>query len=150
MSGLFQLRPYRDSDEAAAIGLWQRTWQQAYPEIDFAARLAWWRQRWRDELVPAARITVAEDDAGALIGFVIIDADGYLDQLVADRNHWGSGLALQLVDHAKQLSPTGISLLVNADNSRAIRFYEKAGFLHGGDDVNPVSGRKVHRMTWTP
>lgn len=150
MSGLFHLRHYRDSDEDAAIGLWQRTWQQAYPEIDFAARVAWWRQRWRDELVPTARITVAEDDAGALIGFVTIDAAGYLDQLVADRSHWGSGLALQLVDRAKQLSPTGISLLVNADNSRAIRFYEKAGFLHGGDDVNPISGRKVRRMTWTP
>lgn len=150
MGGLFHLRPYRAGDETAAIELWQRTWQQAYPEIDFAARVAWWRQRWRDELVPAARITVAEDGAGALIGFVTIDASGYLDQLVADRSHWGSGLALQLVNRAKQLSPAGISLLVNADNSRAIRFYEKAGFLHGGDDVNPISGRKVRRMTWTP
>jgi putative acetyltransferase len=150
MRGLFHLRPYRDGDEDAAIELWQRTWQQAYPEIDFAARVAWWRQRWRDELVPATRITIAEDDAGALIGFVTIDASGYLDQLVADRNHWGSGLALELVNHAKQLSPTGITLLVNADNNRAIHFYEKAGFLHGGDDVNPISGRKVRRMTWTP
>jgi len=36
----------------AAIALWLRTWQQTYPDIDFAARLDWWRTRWRDELVP--------------------------------------------------------------------------------------------------
>ena len=35
----FQLRPYRREDEDAAISLWQQTWQQAYPGIDFAARV---------------------------------------------------------------------------------------------------------------
>ena len=34
------LRPYLMDDEDTAITLWQRTWQQAYPHIDFAARLA--------------------------------------------------------------------------------------------------------------
>ena len=41
------LRRYLTDDEDTAITLWQRTWQQAYPHIDFAARLAWWRERWR-------------------------------------------------------------------------------------------------------
>ena len=43
----FTLRPYAPADEAAAIELWRRTWQAAYPDIDFAARLGWWRERWR-------------------------------------------------------------------------------------------------------
>src|SRR5688500_20243416 len=81
MSAPFQLRPYRAEDEDAAIALWLETWQLAYPSIDFAARLTWWRQRWRSELVPNAAIVVAEQ-AGALIGFVTIDPEGYLDQLV--------------------------------------------------------------------
>ena len=38
MAPAFRLRPYRTEDEDAAISLWQQTWQQAYPEIDFAAR----------------------------------------------------------------------------------------------------------------
>ena len=143
------LRPYTTADEQAAIALWLRTWQQTYPGIDFAARVAWWRERWRGELVPNAEVIVAEAD-GILAGFVTIDASGYLDQLVVEPAHWGSPLATQLVDAAKQRSPGGITLLVNKDNARAIAFYEKNGFTYVSEDVNPVSGRPVNRMRWRP
>ena len=147
MAATFHLRPYRGEDEDAAIALWLQTWQQAYPSIDFAGRENWWRERWRSELVPKAEIIVAER-AGALIGFVTIDASGYLDQLVVAPDHWGSKLATALVDEAKRLSPDCIRLLVNTDNIRAIRFYERNGFAHAGEDVNPTSGRPVLRMEW--
>ncbi|WP_454624603.1 N-acetyltransferase family protein [Bradyrhizobium cenepequi] len=149
MSDPFNLRPYRAEDEDAAIELWRRTWQQAYPTIDFDARVAWWRARWRSELVPKAVIIVAEE-ANAIIGFVTIDRSGYLDQLVVDPVQWGSKLASALVDEAKRLSPDGVTLLVNKDNGRAIRFYERNGFVHAGEDVNPTSGRPVLKMRWKP
>jgi putative acetyltransferase len=145
----FTLRLYRASDEDAAIALWQRTWQQAYPSIDFAARVAWWRERWRSELVPNAAVVLAEQ-AGALTGFVTIDASGYLDQLVVHPDYWGSPLASALVDEAKRRSPAGITLLVNKDNARAIRFYERNGFVPAGEDINPISGRPVLKMAWKP
>jgi putative acetyltransferase len=145
----FTLRPYRAEDEDAAIELWRATWQAAYPQIDFSARLAWWRERWRAELVPNAAIIVAEQ-AGALIGFVTNDPNGYLDQLVVGPDHWGSPIATALVDEAKRLSPLGITLRVNKDNARAIRFYERNSFVSAGDDVNPTSGRPVLKMTWRP
>jgi putative acetyltransferase len=147
VAAAFQLRPYRVEDEDVSIELWRQTWQQAYPSIDFAARVAWWRERWRNELVPNAQIIVAEQ-ARALIGFVTIDDKGYLDQLVVSPDHWGSELANALVDEAKRLSPAGVTLLVNKDNSRAIRFYERNGFVHAGEDVNPTSGRPVLKMVW--
>jgi len=143
----FELRPYRGEDEDAAIALWQSTWQQAYPHIDFAARVAWWRERWRSELVPQAAIVVAEE-AGELTGFVTIDPSGYLDQLVVSPPHWGSELATLLVDEAKRRSPDRITLLVNQDNARAIRFYARCGFVHAGEGVNPTSGRPVLKMEW--
>src|SRR5580700_4136147 len=99
MSPPFHLRPYRAGDEDAAIALWLETWQQAYPSIDFAARVNWWRERWRAELVPNAAIVVAEQQ-GEPIGFVTIDVSGYLDQLVVAPDHWGSELAGALVDEA--------------------------------------------------
>ena len=145
----FTLRPYRAEDEEAAISLWHKTWQQAYPSINFAARLAWWRERWRKELVPDVAIIVA-DLAGELAGFVTIDGTGYLDQLVVAPEHWGSELGTMLLDEAKRRSPAGIRLLVNTDNARAIRFYERNGFVHAGEDVNPTSGRPVLRMEWMP
>jgi putative acetyltransferase len=57
-------------------------------------------------------------------------------------------LATALLDRAKQLSPGEITLLVNADNARAIRFYQRNGFVHAGEDINPTSGRPVLRMVW--
>ena len=147
MAGTFHLRPYRPDDEDAAIALWLRTWQQAYPAIDFAARVPWWRERWRSELVPKAAIIVAEQD-GVPVGFVTIDASGYLDQLVVAPDRWGSELATALVDEAKRRSPDRVTLLVNKDNARAIRFYERNGFVHAGEDVNPTSGRPVLKMEW--
>ena len=149
MSVGFQLRPYRAEDEDAAIALWLETWRLAYPSIDFTARVAWWRERWRTELVPKAAIIVAEQ-AGAMVGFVTIDAEGYLDQLVVAPDHWGSKLGSALVDEAKRLSPEGVTLKVNADNLRAIRFYERSGFAHAGEDVNPESKRPVLKMAWKP
>ena len=144
------LRPYSAADEDAAIELWGRTWQKHYAHIDFNARIDWWRERWRNELVPAARIVLAEID-GTLAGFVTVDPKTtYLDQIVVAPEHWGSGVALALLDEAKRLSPAGLYLLVNKDNFRAIRFYEKHGFVYAGEDRNPVSGLAVSRMTWRP
>ena len=100
--------------------------------------------------MPHARIVVAEAD-GAIIGFVTIDPQTmYLDQIVVAPEHWGAGVALALLEEAKLLSPHGIDLLVNKDNARAIRFYEKHGFAYAGEDKNPVSGKPVNRMSWRP
>jgi len=145
----FTLRAYREADEAAAIELWRRTWQIAYPKLDFNERVAWWRERWRSELVPKAQITVA-DAAGDLIGFVTIEpATGYLDQIVVAPEHWGGALADSLVREAKRISPKRVTLHVNTDNTRAIRFYEKQGFVVAGEEKNPRSGAPIYRMTWT-
>ncbi|MGA3308942.1 MAG: GNAT family N-acetyltransferase [Xanthobacteraceae bacterium] len=145
-----RLRRYDARDEDAAIALWLRTWQAAYPQLDFAERLAWWRERWRDELVPDAEIMIAED-GGVIIGFVSVDPRTlYLDQIVVAPEQWGSGVGAALVDDAKRISPTGLDLDVNIDNARAIRFYAKHGFVISGAGVNPISGKPVHRMRWRP
>ena len=150
----YHLRQYRPGDEAAAIALWLHTWQAAYPQIDFAARLDWWRTRWRNELVANAKIVVAEREGGnggTVAGFVTVDPrTSYLDQIVVAPELWGSGLGAALIAEAMRLSPTGLALDVNIDNARAIRFYEKQGFAIAGAGVNPISGKPVHRMVWRP
>ena len=148
MTAKITLRSYIPADEDAAIDLWRRTWQHHYPHLNFNERVAWWRQRWRNELVPVARIALAEA-YGALVGFVTVDPKTmYLDQIVVAPELWGSGVALRLLDEAKRISPRGLDLLVNKDNFRAIRFYEKHGFKYAGEDTNPVSGQPVIRMAW--
>ena len=143
------LRPYAAADEEAAIALWLRTWQQAYPDIDFNARLDWWRERWRKELVPQTQIVVAEH-AGVMTGFVTVDPKTlYLDQIVVAPEAWGTGTAEALVLEARRISPDGLDLQVNQDNARAIRFYQKQGFAITGEDQNS-SGRLTYWMKWRP
>ncbi len=143
-----RLRRYDARDEDAAIALWLRTWQAAYPLLDFAARLDWWRERWRNELTPSAEIVIAEAD-GEIIGFVTVDPRTlYLDQIVVAPQRWRSGVGVALVAEAKRISPLGLDLDVNTDNARAIRFYEKQGFSISGAGINAISGKPVHRMRW--
>ena len=146
MPSAVTLRPYAPADEDAAIELWRRTWAQHYPHIDFNARVAWWRERWRQELLPVAHVTLAEVD-GRLAGFVTVDDKTmYLDQIVVAPELWGSDVARALVDEAKRLSPRGLDLLVNKDNARAIRFYEKHGFRTAGSFRESVGGRECLDM----
>jgi putative acetyltransferase len=148
------LRRYRADDEDAAIALWLRTWRAAYPQLDFAARLDGWRQRWRSELVPVVEIVIAEhasDRETAMIGFLTVDPrTGYLDQIVVAPERWGLGVGAALIDEARKLSPSGLDLDVNTDNARAIRFYRKEGFAIRSTGINPTSQRPVYRMSWRP
>ncbi|HEY7246855.1 MAG TPA: GNAT family N-acetyltransferase [Xanthobacteraceae bacterium] len=146
----FTLRRYQPDDEDAAVELWRRTWQLVYPAIDFSVRLDWWRRRWRDELVPAATIIIAEAAQG-VVGFVTVDPESLdLDQIVVATEAWGSGVAAALLAEAKRISPRGLDLHVNSDNSRAIRFYEKQGFSVCAEAINWRSGAPVLKMSWRP
>ncbi len=145
-----RLRRYAARDEDTANALWLRTWQAAYPQIDFAERLDWWRERWRNELVPACEITIAEADS-EMIGFVTVDPKTrYLDQLVVAPARWRSGIGAALVNEAKRISPQALDLDVNIDNIRAIEFYRRQAFFITGAGVNSISGKPVHRMSWRP
>jgi putative acetyltransferase len=148
----FTLRPYANADADAAIALWLATWQATYPQIDFAARLSWWREHWR-KLTASATIAVAvaaqDGRSEKMIGFVTIEPHThYLDQLVVAPEYWGKAVAAALIAEAKRLSPDFIDLDVNTDNARALGFYRKHGFVVIGDGVNASSGRPVHHLRW--
>jgi putative acetyltransferase len=150
VSAALILRDYRLEDQEAAIALWLSAWSASMPELDFSARLAWWRERWTRELVPNNAIRVAEN-VGVLVGFVVIDPrSGYLDQIVVAPQDWGRGVADALLEEAKHLAPAGITLDVNQENPRAIRFYVRAGFVRTGAGTNPYSGRATWRFAWKP
>lgn len=144
------LRPYDARDEDASVALWLRTWQAAYPELDFVERLDWWRERWCNALVPVAEIVIAEA-GGKMVGFVTVDPKTlYLDQLVVAPDHWRSGIGVTLLAEAKRISPNGLDLDVNTDNARALSFYRREGFSITGNGKNPISGKPVYRMSWRP
>jgi putative acetyltransferase len=144
------LRSYHAGDLEAAIDLWRRAWDAAMPEINFGERLNWWRKRWTEELVPNNSVTIAEIN-DRIVGFVVIDLKtGYLDQIVVEDSLWGSGVAERLLAEAQRISPSGIALDVNQSNLRAVKFYERAGFMQTGQGENPTSRKPTWRYEWKP
>jgi putative acetyltransferase len=147
-----KLRPYQVSDETPAMALWQRSWQRAYPQIDFSTRMDWFRAHWA-ELQSDARIVVAEFDAAPdrIAGFVTVSPrTGYLDQIVVAPEVQRLGVGKALVAAAKQIARDGLYLHVNKDNARALDFYKTCGFVVAGEDINRRSGAPVYMMTWRP
>lgn len=129
------------------VDLWVLSWQSAMPTIDFEARRAWIVERLSALQAGGVQIMCVFDVAsGAMAGFATIDpTDGLLDQLAVAPRYWGRGAAHLLLDEARRRSPGRIELEVNQDNPRAVRFYEKQGFVRAAESVNQRSGLKTWR-----
>src|SRR5664279_677420 len=141
------LRLRTGPDLARLADLWVASWQEAMPEIDFSTRKTWFLEH-LNALETAGAVTIcAFDGSNRLLGFVNFDpAAGYLDQIAVAPDAKGSGAARLLLTEARRLSPGGVTLEVNQDNPRALRFYEREGFEKFAEAVNPISGLKTWRM----
>ena len=144
----YRLGP-RSADLAPLADLWVAAWQMVMPQIDFAARRAWLITCVKDIEAQGGTTVCAYDATNEVAGFFLLDLNrAYLEQIVVAPPLSGSGLARLLIGEAQRLCPHGLTLDVNADNLRALRFYEKAGFRRGEPGVNPVSGLATWRMHW--
>ena len=142
-----RLRAMRADDFPAVSDLWVEAWAATYPAIDFEARRPWFAAHMAALAEGGAQRVVAV--AGTEVaGLVTLDpSTGYLDQIVVARRFHGRGVAELLLAEAQQLSPGSVTLDVNRDNDRAVRFYEKQGFLVVGEHNND-RGAPIYRMRW--
>jgi putative acetyltransferase len=144
------VRPMLPADLPETVDLWVAAWQAAYPSIDFEARRGWAVDHMAVLERTGSQSRVVQGD-GRILGVVIVDpATGYLDQIVVAADAQGRGIADVLLAEARRLSPALLELHVNQDNARAVRFYEKNGFVKAGEDVNPLSGAPLYKMSWRP
>ncbi|MFO1117880.1 MAG: GNAT family N-acetyltransferase [Beijerinckiaceae bacterium] len=142
------LRPPRDDERQALVELWIAAWKATYPDIDFDARRDWF-VRHLAELEAAGAKTICAFDGARLMGFVVIDpATGWLDQIAVRPKSFGAGIAGKLLGAARRVSPERITLDVNADNFRALRFYKREGFQRIGAGTNKLSGRETAKLEW--
>jgi putative acetyltransferase len=129
--------------------MWVASWSQAMPEIDFEARRGTFTQILADLSADGYRLLGRYDNQDALLGFIAIKAEtGHLDQICVAPELKGSGIGLELLDAAKSMVAGVLTLTVNQANPRAIRFYERTGFVRTSDGVNPRSGLPVFHYRW--
>lgn len=144
-----KLRDMVAADHEQLLDLWQESWQVTLPAIDFAARRPWFSDYLKGLVASGTRLRVAAAPSDVPLGFYTLDGQGYLDQIAVRRDKWGGGVAVALIADAKAQAPGRIDLKVNQANLRAIRFYEREGFVRGKADISPQSGLPLWGYTWT-
>lgn len=143
------LRLARRGDDLGRLAdLWVASWQAAMPGIDFTVRRDWFLA-YLSDIEAQGGETICAFAGKHPLGFILLDCErGVLEQIAIWPALFGTGIGTLLLDEAKRRCPSGLSLEVNADNARALRFYEKSGFERAEFGVNPASGLPTWHMRW--
>jgi ribosomal protein S18 acetylase RimI-like enzyme len=145
------IRGYDPSDAARLRELWVAAWNAVLPDIDFTERQNWFVDWLAAHLAAGGVVECAVDAVGEVIGFTGFDpSTGHVEQLAVHPSASGRGVGRALLDAAKTRCPEGLTLRANQENSRAIEFYRKAGFVVVAEGVNPGGQRPIYDMAWKP
>ena len=143
-----RIRPMAPGDVTALTELWVASWRHTMPAIDFDARRGWLADLLAE---PAIATLVAVTQAPQ--GFASLRAGPrgtVLEQLAVAPDAKGGGIARALMAAAKTAAPGRLTLEVNRDNARAVRFYLREGFAPTGAGRNKASGLATWSMAWRP
>lgn len=155
-----------DAQDLAILGerLWRETYTGLIPGTNLELHLAetFGPEQQAAELADPICRTFVIEEGGALLGYALLRACGpeventsfhfvkplEVARFYLDRSLHGTGAAGELMaaalSHASSAGHDGVWLQVWERNSRAIRFYAKAGFLDAGDATFQV-GEQVER-----
>ena len=87
---------------------------------------------------------------GEIEGFLAF-SNGYIDSLYLAPEARNHGLGKELLAKAKAANPSGLSLWVLENNTAAMRFYQREGFVETarGDGSDNEEGLPDIKMEWT-
>lgn len=147
---MFLIRRYVEHDLDAVVTLWYRSWINAFPNLKHPQPFEEWKLRFQNDLAKRGSIWVAEAQ-GRIAGFiVVIEAKRILDQIFVDVNPQGMGIGTALLNKAKTICPSGLSLTTLRQNVQACKFYEKHDFVARRLGVNPINGQPNIEYIWNP
>lgn len=142
------IRPATKGDLNAIMEIWLTTnisthhyvpgayWESQVPAVREAISQA-------DILVAVAENEPGADEIQGFIGMV----DDYLAGLFVKADAQGKGYGHALLK-AVQTGHDSVSLHVYLKNERAVKFYEKHGFIATDDRIDPATGEEECRMVW--
>ena len=107
----------------------------------------YWRNNFElvKEMLPQAEVYVYES-AGEIQAFAGLTGE-YIEGIFVSGEMQSQGIGKRLLDHMKAIKDT-LRLNVYQKNTRAIRFYQREGFViqHEGSDES--TGEKEYTMLW--
>lgn len=149
----FHLLPFDYAHLPELADLWIAAWQRTMPSINFEARRGWFVDHVVSLSNAGVDVRLAFDPlTGTMAGFITLDPEsGHIDQLAVAPAYWGTLCARTMLAWARdkvRQGGNGLFLDVNQDNPRAVRLYEREGFVRTGEGINPKSGLKTWRYGW--
>lgn len=137
------IRRLQETDIDRVMTLWLDTNLKAH---DFVPA-EYWKNNFESvkEMLPQAEVYVYEE-TGAIQGFVGLTGE-YIEGIFVSGEMQSQGIGKRLLDHIKTEKDT-LHLSVYQKNTRAIRFYQREGFViqHEGSDES--TGEKEYTMLW--
>lgn len=146
-----EIRRARRDDLGAIVRVWRRARWDAQPWLE--GRL---NHSSHDDLLHFRDVVMCENDVWVahadckVVGLLAL-RNHKIDQLHVEPHSQGRGIGTALLDHAKQLSPEGLSLFTHQRNERARIFYERRGFriVRFGTSPSPENEPDVE-YAWAP
>lgn len=90
-------------------------------------------------LFPTLKLLLAVGESSEAEGFMVLQ-DGHLEALFVAADQQGRGIGKAFVDLALSDNPK-LTVDVNAQNAKALSFYERLGFEHIGRSTHDGQGR---------
>lgn len=138
------IRESRETDLNCVVDLWYKGSIEAHDFID--------RNYWKSEkenmksiYLPMAQTYVISNE-GKIVGFVSM-VDTYLAALFIDSNDQGKGYGKALLNYVKRKHPL-IHLKVYKQNTYAIRFYKRNGFIIKEHQIDEQTTEEEFVMEW--
>jgi ribosomal protein S18 acetylase RimI-like enzyme len=146
-----EIRRMRHDELEAVVRAWRRSRDATQPWLE--ARMSYPPDQdlafFRDVIARESEVWVAAE-AGAVLGLLALH-DGFIEQLYVDPAAWRRGVGRDLLAHAMELFPAGLSLHTHQKNQRARAFYERFGFQPVAFGVSPSPECEPDvRYQWEP
>lgn len=140
------IRKFQLSDLEAVMNLWLHGNTEAH---DFVAE-EYWRQHFDEvkEMLPKAELYVYENDnTAALDGFIGLSGS-YIAGIFVKGTARSQGIGKQLLDYVKAIKGD-LTLKVYKRNERAVKFYQREGFLVRSEGIDDDTGEQEYLMVWS-
>lgn len=137
------LRELQQQDMPDIMRIWLEANTDAHPFVP----AAYWEQQlpFVQEALPQARVMLYEEEG--VKGFIGLQPGGYIAGLFVQAQSRGQGVGGALLDWAKQAFDE-LTLDVYKENTHAIRFYQRNGFVLVDEHVDEQTGQTEWLMRW--
>lgn len=138
------VEPFHISQLDEVMDIWLSTNQKAHNFIP----QAFWHQAFEEvkAALPEAQLYVYRHQ-GEVLGFVGVQNNGYIAGLFVKEAYQSKGIGKALLNECKKAYNL-LTLDVFCQNTRAISFYEKNGFVITEKTVNEDFGHQEYRLTY--